>query len=72
MGDEDVDEGQEAEELDEGADTEIQDTGEAFNRWLALIDEVSTITRQPFKEVWEFGIYEFFTYASYSRWKVKR
>ena len=52
MGDEDEDEGQEAEELDEGADTEVQDTGEAFNRWLALIDEVSTITRQPFKEVW--------------------
>ena len=39
------DEGQETESTDEGSDAEVQDTGEAFNRWLALIDEVSTITR---------------------------
>ena len=37
------DEGQETESTNEGADTEVQDTGEAFNRWLALIDEVATI-----------------------------
>lgn len=45
---------------------------ELFNSWLALIHEVSSITLQPWPEIWEMPIPQFFTYANYSRWKNKR
>lgn len=55
---------------DEGI--ERDDRGIVFNRWLSLFDEVSQITRFDWGKLWEMKIYEFFTYASYSRWKAKQ
>ena len=48
------------------------DSGEQFNKYLSLIDEVSEVMRQSFNETWEMNIYAFFTYAAYSRWKSKK
>ena len=72
MVDEDYDEGQGIEEENEGTDEPVQEDGELFNRWLSLIDEVSELTRLDFNKVWLMNVNEFFTYASYNRWKSKK
>lgn len=37
--------------------------------WMAMVDAVAEVTRQPFSEIWSMGIYEFFNYFSYALYK---
>lgn len=40
--------------------------------WMAMADAVSEITRQPFSEIWEMGIIEFFNYFAYALYKSRK
>lgn len=40
--------------------------------WMAMADAVSEVTRQPFSEIWEMGIIEFFNYFAYALYKSRK
>ena len=70
-----VDEDTEEESEDQGGEGEDRDTeegnrkndkpGPAYN-WLSMIDTVSETTHQPWKEIWDMGIYEFFNILGFA------
>lgn len=40
--------------------------------WMAMVDAVAEVTRQPFSEIWAMSIYEFFNYFSYALYKGRK
>lgn len=53
-------------------DQEQQEQEENPFGWMAMADAVSEVTRQPFSEIWEMGIIEFFNYFSYALYKSRK
>ena len=62
--DEDTDEGGEEERTSK--DRSPNGGNEGYN-WLALLKEVSDLTKLDWARCWELPIHEFFTYCSFSR-----
>lgn len=56
---------------EEEEDQEDQEQDNPFG-WMAMADAVSEITRQPFSEIWEMGIIEFFNYFAYALYKSRK
>lgn len=57
---------------EEEEDQEDQEEQDNPFGWMAMADAVSEITRQPFSEIWEMGIIEFFNYFAYALYKSRK
>lgn len=56
----------------QGVDTELGDNKNTYFEWLALIDNVSNLTRDKWDDVFQKNIYEFFNLLAYLKDKNKR
>lgn len=69
---ENEDQGREGEDKDAGDGDTKDDKPSAAYSWYSMIDTVSETTHQPWSEIWDMGIYEFFNILGFAYERAER
>lgn len=69
---ENEDQGREGEDKDAGEGDSKDDKTSSVYNWFSMIDCVSETTHQPWSEVWDMGIYEFFNILGFAYTRAER